>query len=62
MANRLKKENYVTESTKQLELELKAKVQADKEQALAKRLVDKIPQHRKPYVLKILSEELATKN
>lgn len=59
---RLKKEDYITNETKELFLEAKAKEKEDRERALAKKLVDKIPQQRKKYVLELLSLELATKN
>lgn len=59
--SRLKKEEYVSESTKQLEIEYKNKVKQDKNRAMATRVVDKIPEDLRQDVLDILSRELATK-
>lgn len=59
--SRLKKEDYLTENTKQLESEFKEKVKEDREKALAKRLVEKIPAHRRQFVLDELSKDLAAK-
>lgn len=59
--NRLKKEDYITEETKQLSEMVKVKLKEDREKALAQKLVDKIPNTRKQYVLDILSREIATK-
>lgn len=61
MSKRLSKEDYMTESTRQLIERLKSEIKEDREKALAQRIVDKIPQHRKQYVLDILSRELGAK-
>jgi len=61
MRNTLKKEDYLTAETLALKEELASREKQDREYALAKKLVEKIPLQRKQYVLEILSRELATK-
>lgn len=61
MANRLKKEDYISEEAKELKERFNSTIKIDKERALAQRIVDKIPQERKQFVLEILSRELASK-
>ena len=61
MANRLKKEDYLKPETRELALKLKEEEKANREEALAQKLVGSIPPQRRKYVLDILSKELATK-
>lgn len=61
MANRMKKDDYVTEETKRLAEEYRQKVKEDREKALARKCVESIPVQRRQYVLDLLSQELATK-
>ncbi len=58
---RMKKEDYISESTKALELELKDRIKQDKIAARAQRIVEAIPEELLQDVLNILSRNLGTK-
>lgn len=58
---RLKRADYMSEQTKQLEIDLKNKIKEDKAKAQAARIVDKIPAELRQYVLDILNLKLAAK-
>ncbi len=59
--SRLRKEDYMSDEAFELKSQLNARIREDRERALAQKIVDKIPQERKQYVLDILSRELVAK-
>ncbi len=59
---RIKKEDYISEEVLKLQQEVRELTKRDRERKLAEKLVEKIPQERKQYVLDLLSKELATKD
>ncbi len=59
---RMKKEDYMSESTKQLETDLKEKIKEDRERAIVRRIISELSDVRKQLLLDELSRELATKN
>lgn len=58
---RLKKEDYLTEEIIDLQKKIKELEKEERERALAKKWIDKLPPQRKKYVLEILSLEFGTK-
>lgn len=61
MRNTIKRENYMSEETKQLEEKLKVLIKEDKLKARAQRITEQIPNELRPYVLEELSRQFATK-
>lgn len=58
---RLSKNDYITDKTKQMELELKQMIKEDKENAIVQKMIDKMSEERQEVMLKLLSEKFATK-
>lgn len=58
---KIKREDYISEKSKQLQEELKRQLAEDKERELAKNAISRIPEHRREWVFRLLSEQYAAK-
>jgi len=59
--NRIKKEDYITDEIKELEKQIVVKTKEEKERAIVKKILSKIPLERKKVMLQELSLEFAVK-